>query len=98
MRRAFFFYHSQCYFFTARVPTNVGIMFQLGFVFSTIKDTLKGLGENFSKQKKNSCEIDKVRKLSKHKRVAKNLFVWNFFCMISSVNTIIITIKYLRGD
>ena len=74
-----FFYHGQCYFFTACVPTNVGIMFQLDFVFSTIKDTLKGLGENISKQKKTSCEIDKVRKLSKHKRIAKNFFVWNFF-------------------
>ena len=42
-----FFYNSQCYFFTARVLTNVGIMFQLGFVFSTIKDTLKGVGEIF---------------------------------------------------
>jgi len=59
MRRVFlhFFYHSQCYFFTARVPTNLGIMFQLGFVFSTIKDTLKGLGENFCKQKKLAVKL-----------------------------------------
>ena len=81
----FFFCHSQCYFYTARVPTNVGIMFHFSFVFCTfIKLFHKAempSGENFFKQKKNngSCETDKVRKLSKHKHVAKNLFVWNVF-------------------
>ena len=52
-------------------------MFQFSFVFCTfIKLFHKAetpLGENFFKQKKNnrSCETDKVRKLSKHKHVAK---------------------------
>ena len=36
------------------------------------------LGENL--KKKTSCESDKVRKLSRHKHIAKNLFVWNVLC------------------
>jgi len=30
------FYHSQCYVYTAHVPTNAGIMFQFSFVLCTI--------------------------------------------------------------
>ena len=73
------------YFADASSISCITLSFQFSFVFCTfIKLFYKAetpLVENFFKQKKNnrSCETDKVRKLSKHKHVAKNLFVWNVF-------------------
>ena len=62
-------------------------MFQFSFVFWTIKLFHKAeahLGEIFLNKLWNCCEIDKVSKLSKHKHVAKNLFVWNVFILFAS--------------
>ena len=61
------------------------IMFQFSFVLCTIKYKMR-LGEKFflNLNKETSCEIDKVRKLSKHKHVVKDLFAWIVFYVFSS--------------
>jgi len=58
-------------------------MFQFSFVLCTIKYKMR-LGEKFflNLNKETSCEIDKVRKLSKRKHVEKDLFVWIAFLYV----------------
>ena len=60
-----FFCHSQCYFYTACGPTNVGIMFQFSFVFWTFITLFHKaetpLGENFFKQKKTTEAVKLTR-------------------------------------